>query len=62
VNAAVKANALIQANLLRTGSPVIADAETQGKVKVVAAYYSLVDGTVTLLQPPSPGRENSHSP
>ena len=49
VDAAVKANALIQANLLRTGSPLIADAETQGKVKVVAGYYSLVDGTVTLL-------------
>ncbi len=49
LNAVVKANALVQADLLRTRSPVIAAASRQGKVKVVAAYYSLVDGTVTML-------------
>lgn len=49
VDAVVKANALIQANLLRAGSRVIAEAEKRGKVKVVAAYYSLADGSVMLL-------------
>jgi carbonic anhydrase len=49
VEAACKANARIQANLLATSSPVIADMVKQGAVKVVAAYYALATGQVTLL-------------
>lgn len=34
---------------IRKRSPIISDLEKQGKVKIVAAYYSLEDGKVTLL-------------
>src|SRR5262245_12802869 len=48
-DAAIRANARIQANILKTASPVIADMAAQGKIKVVAAYYDLASGAVTLL-------------
>lgn len=47
--AAIKANAQIQADLLRTASPVLAGLIAQGRLKVVAGYYSLADGAVALL-------------
>ena len=49
VEAVVKANAKIQARLLRESSPVIAKAIRDGKLKVVAAYYDLASGKVTEL-------------
>jgi carbonic anhydrase len=49
VTAAIKANAQIQADLLRTASPVIAALIKAGKMKVVAAYYDLASGKVTIL-------------
>jgi carbonic anhydrase len=49
VEAATKLNAQIQADLLATASPVIADLVATGKLKVVAAYYALATGKVTLL-------------
>ena len=47
-NQAIKANANIQAELLRTSSPVIRDALKAGKVKVEAGVYDLATGKVTL--------------
>lgn len=47
--AAIKANARIQADLLRTASPVVADLTRQYRLKVVAAYYDIGSGAVTLL-------------
>jgi carbonic anhydrase len=47
--AVIKANANIQAALLRTASPVIGDLIAQGRIKVVAAYYDLSSGQVSLL-------------
>ena len=47
---AVKANARIQAALLRESSTVISGMLKEGKLKVVAAYYDLGTGTVTLLE------------
>ena len=47
--AATRANAQIQARLLRESSPVIADAIQQGALKVVASLYDLATGTVTIL-------------
>ena len=47
--AATKANAKIQAALLRQGSTVISSLLKEGKVKVVAGYYDLGNGSVTLL-------------
>ncbi len=47
--AAIRANARIQASILRSASPVIADLAAQGKIKVVAAYYDLASGAVSLL-------------
>jgi carbonic anhydrase len=47
---AVKANARIQAALLREASTVISGMLKEGKVKVVAAYYDLGTGNVTLLE------------
>ncbi|MEO8927099.1 MAG: carbonic anhydrase [Caulobacteraceae bacterium] len=49
VEAVIKANARIQADLLATTSPVIAEGIKQGSLKVVAAYYDLASGKVTLL-------------
>jgi carbonic anhydrase len=49
LTAAIKANAQIQADLLRTASPVVAPLVKTGKVKVVAAYYDLASGRVTVL-------------
>jgi len=48
-DAASKANASLQATLLRESSPVIAEAVKSGKLKVVAAFYDLVSGRVSLL-------------
>jgi carbonic anhydrase len=48
LGAAMQANARIQADLA-TASPVLAQLISQGRLKVVAAYYSLGDGAVTLL-------------
>lgn len=50
VDAAVRANARIQAKLLRDSSPVLAELAKRGKVKVVASYYELSSGKVTLLE------------
>src|SRR5437660_6849745 len=49
VEAATKANAKIQAGLLRTTSPVIAEQLKNNQLKLVAAYYDLATGAVTLL-------------
>jgi Carbonic anhydrase len=46
VAAAVKANALFQAQLLRESSTVIAKAMRDDGVKVVAGYYELATGKV----------------
>jgi carbonic anhydrase len=48
VEVAIKANAQIQAELLRTSSPVIRDAMKAGKLKVEAGVYELSSGKVTL--------------
>lgn len=49
LNAASKANAKIQAALLRESSTVISGLLKEGKLKVVAAYYDIANGNVTLL-------------
>ena len=49
VVAVTKANAKIQAALLREGSTVISGMVKEGKVKVVAGYYDLGTGSVTLV-------------
>ncbi len=48
--AATKANAVVQAKLLRESSTVIAGMVKAGTVKVTAAYYDLGTGAVTLLE------------
>ena len=49
VEAVCKANARIQANLLASASPVLADLVGAGKMKVVAGYYTLASGQVSVL-------------
>lgn len=49
LTAVIKANALIQADLLRRASPVLAEMIKQGKLKVAAAYYDLASGKVSTL-------------
>lgn len=49
LEAAIRVNAQIQAELLRTASPLIADLIKQAKLKVVAAHYDLASGKVSLL-------------
>lgn len=46
---AEKVNATIQAGLLRDASPVLFDLVKQGKLSIVAAFYDLGTGKVTLL-------------
>lgn len=50
LEAATKANAVNQAKLLRQSSTVISEMVKENKIKVVAAYYDLGKGTVTLLE------------
>jgi carbonic anhydrase len=50
LEAATKANAKIQAALLREASTVVAGLVKDGKLKVVAGYYDVVSGSVTLLE------------
>ncbi|MBA4012398.1 MAG: carbonic anhydrase [Phenylobacterium sp.] len=47
--ATAKANARIQAALLATASPVLAELIKKGELKVVPAYYALASGRVTLV-------------
>jgi carbonic anhydrase len=49
LEAATKANAKIQSALLREASTVIAGLLKEGKLKVVAGYYDIVSGVVSLL-------------
>ena len=46
---AIKANARIQAALLRQSSPVLAEQIKQNRLKVVAGFYDLSTGIVSLL-------------
>lgn len=48
IDKAIEANARIQAELLRTSSPVIRDAIKTGDLKVEAAVYDLATGKVTV--------------
>jgi carbonic anhydrase len=50
LESAIKANARIQATLLRESSTVISGFVKSGSVKVLAGYYDLGTGSVTLLQ------------
>ncbi len=50
LEAAIKANAKIQAALLRQSSTVVSGMVKDNKLKVVAAYYDLGSGTVSLLE------------
>src|SRR5260370_13999670 len=49
LDAAIKANARIQAALLRQSSPVLAEQIKQNRLKIVSAYYDLTSGKVSLI-------------
>jgi carbonic anhydrase len=49
LDAAIRENAKIQAHLLATASPVLAGLIKEKKLKIVAGYYNLADGKVSLL-------------
>jgi carbonic anhydrase len=49
LDATIRANAKIQAKILAEASPVLADLIKKGALTVVASYYDLVTGKVTLL-------------
>ena len=50
LEAAIRANAKIQAALLRKASTVVSGLLKANKLKVIAAYYDLASGSVTLLE------------
>jgi carbonic anhydrase len=50
LDAAIKGNAKLQARLLRTASPLLAERIAQNELKVVAAYYELASGAVTIIE------------
>lgn len=49
LEATIKANAKVQAALLRQSSPVLAEHLKQNQLKIVAGYYDLASGHVSLL-------------
>jgi carbonic anhydrase len=49
LEATIKANAKNQAALLSQSSPVMSEMVKSGKIKVVAGYYDLASGVVTML-------------
>jgi carbonic anhydrase len=49
LKAATIANAKIQAQLLRESSPVLADSLKKGQLKIVAAYFDIEVGRITLV-------------
>lgn len=49
LEAAIKANARIQAKLLSEASPVLAPMVKDGKLKIVSGYYNIATGRVTLV-------------
>jgi carbonic anhydrase len=49
LDAAIKANAKLQAALLRQSSPVLAEHIRQNQLKIVAGYYDLASGKVSML-------------
>jgi len=49
LDAAIRENAKIQTHLLATASPVLAGLIKEKKLKIVAGYYNLADGKVSLL-------------
>ena len=50
LDATIKANAQVQAKLLRDSSPVITPMVKDGKLKVVSGFFDLGSGRVTLLE------------
>ena len=48
-DSAIRANARIQASILKNASPVIAGLVAERKLKVVAAHYDIAKGVVSLL-------------
>lgn len=54
VDATVKANAKIQAGLLRRSSAVISGLVKEEKLLVLAAFYNISAGVVSLLEQPGP--------
>ncbi len=49
LDAAIRANARYQATLLQHASPVLAGLVKDGRLAIVAAYYDLATGKVSLL-------------
>jgi len=49
LDAAIRANAKIQAHLLATASPVLAGLIKEGKLNVTAGYYDVGSGMVSVL-------------
>ena len=45
-----KANAKIQSGLLAQSSPVLADLAGRNQLKIVAAFYDVGNGTVSLVE------------
>jgi carbonic anhydrase len=50
LEAAIRANAQIQAALLRKASTVVSGLVKENKLKVIASYYDIASGSVTLLE------------
>jgi len=50
LEAAIKANAGIQARLLSEASPVLAPMVKEGKLKIVSGYYDIATGKVSMVE------------
>jgi carbonic anhydrase len=51
VDNAIKVNAVLTAAKIRSAEPIMAKLTAEGKVQVVAAYYDILSGAVSVLEP-----------
>lgn len=49
LTAVIRANARLQARLVRDSSPVISELAKQGRIEVLAGYYELATGRVSTI-------------
>jgi carbonic anhydrase len=49
VDAVARSNVKLTIDTIRSGSPILADLEKQGKIKIVGSMYNLANGVVTFM-------------
>jgi carbonic anhydrase len=50
VDAVARSNVKLTIDTIRSGSPILADLEKQGKIRIVRSMYNLANGAVTFME------------